>query len=469
MQDYWDSRFKKEGRIWGDVPSCTVTYAIDLFAKSGAKKVLVPGAGYGRNAKALSRAGFEVTGIEISGEAVRLARDYAPGVRYHRGSVLDMPFGDDRYDAIYCFNVLHLFREADRKAFIDKCESRLNDGGLLFFTVFSEKEPSYGKGAEVEPGTFESKPGRPVHYFTDEELREQFGDCAVLSSGVMEDKENHGEEGPHTHVLRYVCAQKRTEGFDGERYKKASRHQKEWGRHMISALHLSGDEHILDMGCGDGVLTEQLAQLVPRGRVLGIDSSSSMIHSAKKLEKDNLKFRLMNIEYIDFKDEFDLIFSNATLHWIKGHKALLHKAFESLKAGGSIRFNFASKGNCMYFNAVAKETIEEPAFEKYFRGFEWPWYMPEVGCYEILDGDTGFKGVLAWEENADRHFTEEELIGWLDQPSLIPFMQRIDDQDRAKFREAVIRKMLERTRQPDGSYFETFRRINVYASKPAKR
>jgi SAM-dependent methyltransferase len=107
-----------------------------------------------------------------------------------------MPFADDLYDAIYCFNVLHLFREADRKVFVDKCESQLNDGGILYFIVFSEKEPSYGKGAEVERGTFESKPGRPVHYFTDEELRAQFSDYAIINSGVIEDKENHGEEEP---------------------------------------------------------------------------------------------------------------------------------------------------------------------------------------------------------------------------------------------------------------------------------
>ena len=71
--------------------------------------------------------------------------------------------------------------------------------------------------------------------------------------------------------------------FSGEKYKKASRHQKEWGESLISKLKLGGDERILDLGCGDGALTEHLASLVPRGCVIGIDASEGMIETAKKL------------------------------------------------------------------------------------------------------------------------------------------------------------------------------------------
>lgn len=56
--------------------------------------------------------------------------------------------------------------------------------------------------------------------------------------------------------------------FDGEKYKKASKHQKEWGNSLISSLSLKGNENILDLGCGDGVLTQQLSKSVPQGNVL---------------------------------------------------------------------------------------------------------------------------------------------------------------------------------------------------------
>lgn len=70
--------------------------------------------------------------------------------------------------------------------------------------------------------------------------------------------------------------------FDGERYKKASRHQKEWGNDLIAQLHLAGNESVLDLGCGDGVLSGKISQIVPDGRVVGIDASKGMIHTAKK-------------------------------------------------------------------------------------------------------------------------------------------------------------------------------------------
>ncbi|MCD1295142.1 SAM-dependent methyltransferase [Methanocella sp. CWC-04] len=208
MENYWDDRFSGEGKIWGDTPSRTAVYARDLFINDDVKSVLVPGAGYGRNASLFYNSGFDVTCIEISKEAINMGKEASPDLKFIHGSVLDMPCYGVQYDAIYCFNVLHLLYRDDRMAFIRKCLDTLNDGGSVFFTVFSEKEGSYGKGAEIEPDTFESKPGRPVHYFTDDDLRSHFKDFRVLETGVMEDHEDHGEEGPHTHILRYIYAKR---------------------------------------------------------------------------------------------------------------------------------------------------------------------------------------------------------------------------------------------------------------------
>jgi hypothetical protein len=80
----------------------------------------------------------------------------------------------------------------------------MKNNGLMFFTVFSEKEESYGKGREVEKNTYESKPGRPVHYFNEDDLREHFENMEIVETGITEDPEEHGE-GPHTHILRYIC------------------------------------------------------------------------------------------------------------------------------------------------------------------------------------------------------------------------------------------------------------------------
>lgn len=112
---------------------------------------------------------------------------------------------------------------------------------------------------------------------------------------------------------------------------------------------MNGNEQILDLGCGDGSLTEQLAQLVPNGSVLGIDASNGMITTAQNRVKPNLMFMKMDINMIDFQNKFDVIFSNATLHWIKDHKRLLENAFIALKDGGIILWDFAGDENVRFF------------------------------------------------------------------------------------------------------------------------
>jgi SAM-dependent methyltransferase len=208
MNTFWEERFSQEGKIWGDTPSLTAVYAIDLFKKAGVHRVLVPGSGYGRNAEAFAREGFLVTGIEISKTAVTLARQNTRGVHYLHGSVEDMPCDDAVYDGIYCFNVLHLFLKAARVAFLQRCREQLRDGGVMFFAVFSDSEPSFGTGPEVEENTFESKPGRAVHYYSEEDLVSEFHGLAILKTGLMEDPEDHGKEGRHIHLIRYVYAVK---------------------------------------------------------------------------------------------------------------------------------------------------------------------------------------------------------------------------------------------------------------------
>ncbi len=252
--------------------------------------------------------------------------------------------------------------------------------------------------------------------------------------------------------------------FSGEKYKQVSRHQKEWGNKLISELSLKGTESILDLGCGDGVLTEQLAQSVPQGDVLGIDASIGMIETAKKCKRDNLQFTQMDINNMDFLNEFDVIFSNAALHWIKNHNNLLVNSFQALKPGGVILWNFAGDGNCSNFYDVMKKKIKEDKYKDYFSDFDWPWYMPSKTEYEKMVQNIGFAEVSVTEENADRYFGNvDEMTGWVDQPSLVPFMKYLPDHTKEIFRKEVIEEMLEKTLQADGTCFETFRRIKVYA------
>ncbi len=254
--------------------------------------------------------------------------------------------------------------------------------------------------------------------------------------------------------------------FDGKRYQETSAHQKEWGARLIDELDLAGNECILDVGCGDGTLTANLADAVSAGSVVGIDTSEGMIEAAQNIHRANLSFRLIDILDAEFQDEFDVIFSNATLHWIKDHQMLLEIFCRALKRSGVVRVNFAGEGNCGTFNRVALEVMASEEFSGAFSDFEWPWYMPSVEAYEKLVGNSSFSSLRVWGENADRFFPDTQtMLGWVDHPAVIPFKQYLDSETGSRFHEVVTKRMVEETRQTDGTCFETFRRINLLAVK----
>ncbi len=254
--------------------------------------------------------------------------------------------------------------------------------------------------------------------------------------------------------------------FDGKKYEKVSAHQKEWGAKLIAELTLKGNESVLDIGCGDGVNTAIIAELLPKGKVVGIDASKGMIDTAKPKEKDNLHFTLKDINKITFENEFNVIYSNATLHWVKDHHRLLKNVFKALREGGLLRFNFAADGNCSHFFKVIRKAMEKEDFSSYFSAFFWPWYMPSIDEYTQLVNDSEFKVVKVWGENADRYFPDTEaMVGWVDQPSLVPFLACVPESHKVAFRDYVVGEMIRETKQADGKCFETFRRINILASK----
>lgn len=258
----------------------------------------------------------------------------------------------------------------------------------------------------------------------------------------------------------------KTYEFDGEKYQKAAIPQREWGKNLISKISLKGNETILDLGCGDGSVTEQLALLVPTGKVIGIDASVGMIQTAQKILRKNLDFIHMDMNNLSYANQFDLIFSNAALHWVKDHNRLLQNSLTALKTGGKLLWDFGSDGNCAHFLEVIQKKISENTYKEFFTNFEIPWFMPSKNHYEKLIANIGYSSYMISEINRDRYFqTAAEMINWIDQPCIVPFIACIPDPLKNIFREEVIAEMLEKTKQPDGTHFETFRRLQVCAQK----
>jgi trans-aconitate methyltransferase len=254
--------------------------------------------------------------------------------------------------------------------------------------------------------------------------------------------------------------------FDGGKYEKFSQHQREWGDKLINELKLKGDETILDLGCGNGLTTKALAERVPQGKVVGIDWSPSMLEIAKSHKTENMELMLLDINEMSFDNEFDVVFSNATLHWVLNHKRLMRNIYFALKPGGFMRIQFARDGNCPNFSKIIRETMELPIFKRHFENFTWLWYTPKIEYYERLLSKTKFKGYKTWGENIKYYFPDEiSITGWIEQPSIIPFLAVLPEDLKILFRNTVVERIVKETKQSNGTYLEIFRRINAYAKK----
>jgi len=187
MHEFWEELFSSEGALWKFEPSDSALMALGIFRKHNLKKILIPGFGYGRNANRFLQEGFEVTGIEISSSAIRLARGNGITCPIHQGSVTKMPFDAESFDGIFCYALLHLLNKNERKNFIRSCLNQLAPDGIMIFVLASRRIPSYGTGKYLSRGRFEIKKGLRVFFYDDDDVEREFAGIAhVTCTDIME-------------------------------------------------------------------------------------------------------------------------------------------------------------------------------------------------------------------------------------------------------------------------------------------
>ena len=154
------------------------------------------------------------------------------------------------------------------------------------------------------------------------------------------------------------------------------------GRQVLDLLDPRAGERILDLGCGNGVLTREI--MSAGANVLGIDSSHDMVDAARRR---GVPAEVMDAARLPFLREFDAVFSNAVLHWIKDARAIKTGVARSLKAGGRFVGEFGGHGN-----VAAIVTALAPVLER--RGVDidriYPWYFPTAEDYVLLLEESGF-------------------------------------------------------------------------------
>ena len=163
MTEFWESHYKEIQSLWGFKPADSAIYATSLFLKNKAKEILIPGIGYGRNAKNFCDNEFNVTGIEISETAIKLAQAKNNlNIKIHHGSVTNMPFDAKKYDGIYCYALIHLLNFNERRKLIRDCYTQLSSNGIMVFVAGSKKMPMYCQGSLLSKDRYKIQKGLKV-------------------------------------------------------------------------------------------------------------------------------------------------------------------------------------------------------------------------------------------------------------------------------------------------------------------
>ena len=241
--------------------------------------------------------------------------------------------------------------------------------------------------------------------------------------------------------------------WDARDYAAHSAAQQEWARELIAKLRLRGDEALLDIGCGDGRATAQIAERLPKGSVLGVDKSASMIALAGEqfppAAQPNLSFRQMDAAGLDLPRAFDVAFSTAALHWVDDHEAVLRGVRRCLRPGGRLLFQMGGRGNAAAVVAVVAEVTAQPRWRGSFDGFSSPYHFYSPEDYEAWLPRAGFCARRAELLTKDmKHAGREAFLGWL-RTTWFPYTDRLPAELREAFLDDAAAAYIV-ARPPDG-------------------
>lgn len=242
-----------------------------------------------------------------------------------------------------------------------------------------------------------------------------------------------------------------------------SKHDFVWkyGSAVVSLLSPQSGERILDLGCGTGHLTAQIAD--SGAQVMGVDRSPEMIAAAREAYP-NLKFEIADARDLPFREEFDAVFSNATLHWIREAEEALHGIWRALRPGGRFVAEFGGKGNI--------RTMEE-AFDRALMelgaggpGDVRPWYYPSISEYATLAEANGFEVgfITLFDRPTELADGAAGLRNWIKM-----FCGAYLDRAGARREEFAqrVEELLRPKQFRDGQWWADYRRLRLVAYKQA--
>lgn len=235
--------------------------------------------------------------------------------------------------------------------------------------------------------------------------------------------------------------------WDSVQYAQTSDLQANVAKELISDLAIQPDENVLDLGCGLGNLTLDIAEIAYKGSVLGVDASPSMIEQAELNQQlrqlHNVRFQVAIADCLLTDGQFDVVFSNSVLHWIKGQQKTLQAIRRYLRVGGRIGFQFPLLDATHPLIAVIQKAIQSLRFEHLYTNWDFPWFVPETpDAYADLLRSLCFNDVEVRRRETTYVFdTAPTVYGFFSSVGLELFLQPLSD-DEASILKTEVHKLL---------------------------
>jgi len=245
--------------------------------------------------------------------------------------------------------------------------------------------------------------------------------------------------------------------WDAATYDRVANPHERWGRGVVGWLTLRGDERVLDAGCGSGRVTAQVLERLPRGRVIAVDASPSMLAEAGRrlaTDRDRVELLLADLrEPLPLAQPVDAILSTAAFHWVPDHGRLYRNLAAVLRPGGQLAAQYGGAGNIATVAAAVREL--KPKF-KLGDGWEGPWTFATAEATRGYIEAAGFVEVEAWlHEEPTPLEPGEPLEAYLETVVLGSHLERLPEAERRPFVHAVASRLL----KPELDYV----RLNVSA------
>ncbi|MBI3354991.1 MAG: methyltransferase domain-containing protein [Nitrospirae bacterium] len=254
--------------------------------------------------------------------------------------------------------------------------------------------------------------------------------------------------------------------WDAEKYDATKAPQIDAGKELIAMAKIRDSDSILDIGCGTGKLTIELANLAAKGFVVGIDPSEEMLEKARRVSNQvkNISFIQIPAQLMDFNERFDLAFSNSALQWVKEQQQVMESVYRSLKHGGRIAFQLPADNFCKEFLNYTENAIAILNYKKFFADWKSPWYFPTDEEYEGKLKAAGFKNINIFYKDYSLVFENiNEVLDWWASAGLRPYLSVLPEKEQESFKNAFVIGF-ENNRTDRGIEFG-FRRLFAFAEK----